>query len=458
MNKSAIKIVISLILVMVFSLCPCFIAGHAASVLGDINADGKINSGDALIVLQFATLEKTPTAEQKKLADINADGSINSTDALEILIYSTSGKSPYIKTTTTTTKTTTTTTKSTTTTTKSTTKPTSSTSYQGTVTADPSLRLRSGPGTSYSVLANVPFGAVVTITATSGNWGKTTYNGKTGWVSLDYISKGTTKPQSGTFTITCYGYGHGVGMSQYGGIYYADSGWKYDRILLHYYYSDKTKLVKDNNMPATVKYGGVSYPLKTYIAGSVFAETGTSCNIEAIKSQMVAIYTFAKYYNFNVSSSTHAYKAFDYKGTKIEQAMNAVLGEYLSYDGKPILAVYCSSMGGKNTNVKDAWLGDDIPYLRGGRVTPEPDSISKRVSTFTAEEIKALVKSTIGVNLTGDPSKWFTDIVHDKSVSDDIGYIKSMKVGGVTVRGEQVRTKLFKFKIRSHCIGIKYNP
>ena len=69
-----------------------------------------------------------------------------------------------------------------------------------------------------------------------------------------------------------------------------------------------------------------------------------------------------------------------------------------------------------------------------------------------------MVKNNLGVNLTGDPSTWFTDIIHDKSVSNDIGYIKSMKVGGVTVRGEQVRTKLFKFKIRSHCIGIKYNP
>lgn len=447
MNKSAVKILISLFLVLVFAFCPCLISGTAASVAGDINSDGKINSSDALLVLEFSVGMKTPSAEQKKLADVDGDGALNSSDALEILIYATSGKSPYIKPTSTTTKTTTTTTKK-----------TADTSYQGTVTADPSLRMRSGPGTSNSILTSIPFGTVLTITDVSGNWGKTTYGGKTGWVSLDYISRGTEKPKSGTFTITCYGYGHGVGMSQYGGIYYADSGWTYDKILLHYYYSDKTKLVKDKNMPSTVKYGGKSYPLKQYIAGSVFAETGTSCNIEAIKSQLVAIYTFAKYYNFNVSSSTHAYKEFSYKGTKIEQAMNAVLGEYLSYDGKPILAVYCSSMGGKNTNVKDAWLGDDIPYLRGGRSTPEPDSISKRVNTFTAEEIRTMVKNNLGVNLTGDPSTWFTDIIHDKSVSDDIGYIKSMKVGGVTVKGEQVRTKLFKFKIRSHCIGIKYNP
>ena len=32
-----------------------------------------------------------------------------------------------------------------------------------------------------------------------------------------------------------YGKGHGVGLSQYGAKYYAEKGWKYDKILAHYY-------------------------------------------------------------------------------------------------------------------------------------------------------------------------------------------------------------------------------
>lgn len=40
-----------------------------------------------------------------------------------------------------------------------------------------------------------------------------------------------------TFSITTYGYGHGVGMSQLGANLYAQhEGWSYDRILKHYYY------------------------------------------------------------------------------------------------------------------------------------------------------------------------------------------------------------------------------
>ncbi len=38
-----------------------------------------------------------------------------------------------------------------------------------------------------------------------------------------------------SFTFTTWGYGHGVGLSQLGAIAYANKGWSYDEILLHYY-------------------------------------------------------------------------------------------------------------------------------------------------------------------------------------------------------------------------------
>ena len=39
----------------------------------------------------------------------------------------------------------------------------------------------------------------------------------------------------GVFTFKTYGYGHGVGMSQWGAKLYADAGWTYDQILRHYF-------------------------------------------------------------------------------------------------------------------------------------------------------------------------------------------------------------------------------
>ena len=37
------------------------------------------------------------------------------------------------------------------------------------------------------------------------------------------------------FVIDGRGWGHGVGMSQWGARGYAEQGWRYDRILRHYY-------------------------------------------------------------------------------------------------------------------------------------------------------------------------------------------------------------------------------
>ena len=39
----------------------------------------------------------------------------------------------------------------------------------------------------------------------------------------------------GSFVFTVFGYGHGVGMSQYGANLLAADGWSYDAILMHYY-------------------------------------------------------------------------------------------------------------------------------------------------------------------------------------------------------------------------------
>lgn len=72
------------------------------------------------------------------------------------------------------------------------------------ITASSGLRLRSGAGTSYSTLATIPNGTTVSVTQISGVWGKTTYSGNTGWISLDYASKvtssstGTGSSDSGT--------------------------------------------------------------------------------------------------------------------------------------------------------------------------------------------------------------------------------------------------------------------
>ncbi len=62
----------------------------------------------------------------------------------------------------------------------------SATVKTGTVNAS-SLYVRSGPGTSYSVLGSLPRNATVSITVVGDQWHTISYNGQTGYVSADYI-------------------------------------------------------------------------------------------------------------------------------------------------------------------------------------------------------------------------------------------------------------------------------
>ena len=59
----------------------------------------------------------------------------------------------------------------------------------GTITGN-SVRFRSGAGTSSSIIKELDKGTQVSITGISGNWFAVSYNGKSGYVSADYVSLG----------------------------------------------------------------------------------------------------------------------------------------------------------------------------------------------------------------------------------------------------------------------------
>ena len=77
----------------------------------------------------------------------------------------------------------------------------SSETKTGTVTAS-SLKVRAGAGTSYDVITTVSKGTKLTITGSSGNWYKISIkvdgSKKTGYVSKDYVSLGSSTTSSGS--------------------------------------------------------------------------------------------------------------------------------------------------------------------------------------------------------------------------------------------------------------------
>ena len=63
------------------------------------------------------------------------------------------------------------------------------TSAKYTITADPSLRVRQARNTSSTILTKIPKGKVVEVTDIQNNWGKVTYDNKTGYIHMDYTKK-----------------------------------------------------------------------------------------------------------------------------------------------------------------------------------------------------------------------------------------------------------------------------
>lgn len=129
---------------------------------------------------------------------------------------------------------------------------------------------------------------------------------------------------------------------------------------------------------------------------------------------------------------------------KISEAVESTDGVIITYEGKPISAVFHSTSSGHTENAVDVW-GGSVPYLVS--VASEGDSESPKYNSeaeYTAEEFKKICEKNIsGIN-------WDNGLFSDISRSAAGGII-SLKIGGVTVRGTEFRTM---FALRSTNIDI----
>lgn len=68
----------------------------------------------------------------------------------------------------------------------------STSSITGTRKTTANLNFRTGPSTSYSIIANIPKGTVIDYYSESNGWAKVRYNGKDGYVSTSYLTTNTS--------------------------------------------------------------------------------------------------------------------------------------------------------------------------------------------------------------------------------------------------------------------------
>ena len=104
-----------------------------------------------------------------------------------------------------------------------------------------------------------------------------------------------------------------------------------------------------------------------------------------------------------------------------------------------MLAVFFSSAAGHTQGAGEVWQ-TDLPYLQSVD-SPEDDSLVPNyysVVTFTAQEFRdRFLAAYPAAKLDGDAGGFLTDITRN-----DAGFVSTLRVGGVTVRGNELRTIL----------------
>ena len=112
-------------------------------------------------------------------------------------------------------------------------------------------------------------------------------------------------------------------------------------------------------------------PLEEYVENVVASEVGVNWDIEALKAQAVISRTYAVYkklagggprYDLTSSVLHQVYKGST-PPIQISYAVRETAGEILTYEGKPIEALYHSTSGGRTENPEEVF-GKSYPYLK----------------------------------------------------------------------------------------------
>ena len=214
-----------------------------------------------------------------------------------------------------------------------------------------------------------------------------------------------------------------------------------------------------------VLHGGAmeEMTMERYLLGVLRAEMPASFELEALKAQAIAARTYTLYKmnggeianhpNADACDDINCCKAYMtaedaaaqwgsmavYYEEKLLRAVRETDGQVVLYDGEPILAVFCSSVGGSTQNAGAVWQRD-LPYLQSVS-SPETETlVPNYYSTvrFTAEEFRSLVHAACPTaDLSGSPEGWIRDIRRS-----DAGFVTYLTIGGAEMRGNELRTAL----------------
>ncbi len=218
----------------------------------------------------------------------------------------------------------------------------------------------------------------------------------------------------------------------------------------------------------------VNIPEREFIYGTVATEMPVSFEIEALKAQTVAAYTYfsrireefrrkngqgqgeitinSKNWKYYVSVDQMKEKwgeNFLERYDKIKSAVDSVFGETLEYEGSLILSVYHAMSSGQTEKSKDVF-GGEFSYLTS--VSSPGDKEAKDYETsaeFSVEELKQILESAWSdCKFDENPNFWIRDIERTES-----GMVKSIVVCSHKTNGRELRSL---FSLRSADFDVEY--
>lgn len=222
---------------------------------------------------------------------------------------------------------------------------------------------------------------------------------------------------------------------------------------------------RDRARTLRVLIGGevVTMDMGTYLVGVVRSEMPAAFDSEALKAQAVAARTYTLYKMEHGGSPNHpdadacddinCCKAYMDAATaaenwgenaslyeeKICDAVRSTDGQCVLYEGAPILAVFHSSSAGATLDASAVW-SESLPYLVSVSSPENGETVPGYYSsaTFPFSVLRSLLQSELPeADLSSSPTDWFTGIRQTPS-----GAVLELKVGGVPVTGNRLRTIL----------------
>ncbi len=213
---------------------------------------------------------------------------------------------------------------------------------------------------------------------------------------------------------------------------------------------------------------------RDFMIGGTAAEVPSTFHAEAIKAQMLCVYTYYSLqrqnnragdnidYDFSADLSIgEKYLTEDLfkerTGDNYEKvysvyakAADEIEGKTVTYEGEPALTVFYAISSGTTENSENVFASP-LPYLVS---VPSPyDSGApgyKEELSFSKEEAEDIISTNLGeVSLPENPVDWFR--ITDFTVS---GTVLNIAVGDKTFTGQQVREA---FGLRSACFDVVFS-